>query len=124
MKKYVFITPLIEGMGGAQMYLYSKYKTLSEQGWEVTLLHASRKPSILPVFRDFDNAIPELLFQINYYSKRRVKKVIDYIIKTYFTKKYEDIIISTITKILSYFMLNSKKKIWKDISSRQTQTQN
>lgn len=95
MRKYVFVTPHIEGMGGAQMYLYSKYKTLTEQGWEVTLLHASRKPSILPVFKDFHNAIPELLFQTNCYTKRRVKKVINHIIETYFTQEYEEIIIES-----------------------------
>ena len=95
MKKYVFVTPHIEGMGGAQMYLYSKYKTLMAQGWEVTLLHASRKPSILPVFKDFYNAIPELLFQTNCYTKRRVNNVIDHIIQTYFTKEYDEIIIES-----------------------------
>ena len=67
MRKYVFVTPHIEGMGGAQMYLYSKYKTLMKQGWDVTLLHASRKPSILPIFKHFHNAIPELIFQTNCY---------------------------------------------------------
>lgn len=95
MRKYVFITPHIEGMGGAQMYLYSKYKTLMEQGWDVTLLHASRKPSILPIFKDFHNAIPELLFQTNCYTKRRVNKVIDHIIQMYFTKEYEETIIES-----------------------------
>ena len=92
----MFITPHIEGMGGAQMYLYSKYKTLMEQGWDVTLLHASRKPSILPIFKDFHNAIPELLFQTNCYTKRRVNKVIDHIIQMYFTQKYSEIIIESI----------------------------
>lgn len=95
MRKYVFITPHIEGMGGAQMYLYSKYKTLAEQGWDVTLLHASRKPSILPILKDLHNAIPELLFQTNCYTKRRVNKVINHIIQTYFTKEYEEIIIES-----------------------------
>ncbi len=95
MKKYVFITPHIEGMGGAQIYLYNKYKTLSEEGWDVTLLHASRKPSILPIFRDLHNSIPELLFQTNCYTKRRVIRIINHIIETYFTQDYEEIIIES-----------------------------
>ena len=95
MKKYVFITPHIEGMGGAQMYLYSKYKTLVEQGWEVTLLHASRKPSILPILKDLHNAIPELSFQTNCYTKSRVLRVINSIIETYFTQEYSEVIIES-----------------------------
>ena len=81
MKKYVFIVPSVANMGGAQMYIRNKVLYLRKRGWIVDVILAQGGVAKLTELQEFDCVIPELAFDILYYSKKKKIKVIETIIK-------------------------------------------
>ena len=95
MKKYVFIVPSVANMGGAQMYIRNKVLYLRQHGWIVDVLSAIGGRAILTELQEFDFNLPELAFNIQYFSKRKKLKVIDAIIKRICTDDYDEVVIES-----------------------------
>ena len=67
-------------MGGAQMYVNAKFKSLKDDGWNVFVFHGIPGESILPLMRDNAIHVPELEFAANIYGRKQRKKVINDIV--------------------------------------------
>ena len=97
MPKYVFITPTISEMGGAQMYIRNKLIFLRNSGWDVVVITAIRGNNV--VIKDLiefkNNYFPEIKYNCYEFCKRKVDKVCSKIIKLLGDVDCETIIEST-----------------------------
>lgn len=84
MNKYVFITPGIGNMGGAQKYLENKVRYLQSKGWGVfVFFYLEPKEVKLPLLADFkDSYIPELLYWYYSFTPKDRKGIINRIKET------------------------------------------
>ena len=80
MKKYVFLTPSIGDMGGAQMYVANKIKYLRNCGWEVDVFYSLPFSVLLisELEKFKDNMIIDMQYACHYIPQKRLKKTIDY----------------------------------------------
>lgn len=83
MSKYVFITPTIGEMGGAQMYIRNKLIYLRNKGWDVVIITATRSDNVIisDLIEYKKNCFPELRYNCYEFCKRKVNKVCNKIIK-------------------------------------------
>lgn len=79
-KYYIFLIPTIKHMGGAQMYVNAKFKSLKDDGWNVFVFHGIPGESILPLMRDNAIHVPELEFAANVYGRKQRERVINNIV--------------------------------------------
>lgn len=75
-KKYVFITPVIGNMGGAQMYTENKVNYLREEGWDINVFYYINGENLkLPSLREYkDNCIYDFLYAYYYVPLCQQKK--------------------------------------------------
>ena len=79
MRKYIFFSTCVSGIGGGQLYIKNKAKYLSNKGYEVFAIcyHGNKQKKIdflkHYIFDELEN-IPDA------YSKSKQKKIIDKII--------------------------------------------
>lgn len=92
-KKYIFITPTIDNMGGAQLYIRNKMLYLKDLGWDVNIITTSTNRNIL---------IPELVPYKDYYWKRLSYNCYE------FSQKQVD---STINDIISRIGISKETQI-------------
>jgi len=97
MAKYVFITPTISYMGGAQMYIRNKYVFLRDRNWDVVIITASKGKSIVlkDLYQYKDNCFPELRYNCYEFQQKKVHKICSNIIKVIGDTSGEVIIEST-----------------------------
>ena len=62
MKKYIIITPTINNMGGAQMYVRNKVLYCREEGWETLVIAGQGDNILIPELMEFKNSFYELNF--------------------------------------------------------------
>ena len=79
---YIIVTPTIDNMGGAQMYVRNKLLFLESLGWRVQIITAEANKNILiPELLPYkDNHWGELRFNSYEQSRSRVKKVVSEIL--------------------------------------------
>lgn len=77
MNKYVFVTPTINAMGGAQMYIRNKLMFLERMGWSVLIVSSEKSDNIiiseLKIYKN--DYFPELKYNCYEFSKARIKRV-------------------------------------------------
>ena len=95
MNKYVFITPSVSNMGGAQMYIRNKLLFLRHRGWDVDIVTAQKGELKLSELRNYQFVIPELAFEIFNFGNNRKKLVVDKIVKKIMLEHYEEIVIES-----------------------------
>lgn len=84
MKKYIFITANIHIIGGAQLYIAGKAKFLRKNGWDISIIYASKKSnkSAIEFFREFnEGGFSELRLPPYMWSKSRRKKIISDLVR-------------------------------------------
>lgn len=85
--KYIILTNVItgSGIGGGGVYVRNKIKFLNENNIDVTAfssMHGNGDKTIFPELKMFEeNIIHELRYPPNYFSKRKINKVINKILK-------------------------------------------
>lgn len=95
MKKYVFLTPTIASMGGAQMYIRNRALDVQEKGWKVDIITAQKGKVYIPELREYDFCIPELEFCYYLFSKKKRNYIIDIICKRILDAEYDEIVIES-----------------------------
>ncbi len=75
--KYLFFTPTILQVGGAQMYIRNKVLFLKERGYSVYVFSAAKgKDIIFPELKEFNRYfIPELRYNCSEYPKKKVERI-------------------------------------------------
>lgn len=95
MKKYVFFTFAVSGIGGTQIYVRNKLRFLKKQGWEVVVITVEPKGDIyikdLEPFHDF--SFPEFNKNPFLFTKKKRAQLIDKI--KYWIGPYDKIIIES-----------------------------
>lgn len=95
MKKYVFFTPSVANMGGAQMYIRNKVLYLRQLGWYLDVIIAQGGVARLIELQEFNFVVPELAFEIQNYSDKRKRKVIDLLVKRIGSVRTEETVIES-----------------------------
>lgn len=95
MKKYVFIAPTLANMGGAQMYIRNKLLYLRQKDWVVSIIRAEGGFAQLSELQEFDVIVPELAFDIFCFSKRKRKKIVNFISNTIDANSFDEVIIES-----------------------------
>lgn len=96
MKKYIIITPTINNMGGAQMYVRNKVLYCRENGWEALVIAGQGGNVIIPELNVYRNTFYELNFPSYFYSNRLKERIINEMISlARITDKDEVIVEST-----------------------------
>lgn len=80
MKQYVFITPSLSNMGGAQMYIRNKILYLRNNNWRVDVVSSQGTNIIIPELLEFQSFYPKLFFSPFYYTKKTQKNLIQSVI--------------------------------------------
>lgn len=74
---YIFLSPEIGRMGGAQMYVFNKSAYLKSKGWQVKICYCVQSELLIKKYKEFDcYFIPEMAWGIQYYLPCRVKRVV------------------------------------------------
>ena len=77
MQKYIILTPVIGGMGGAQMFVFNKAKYLVELGWDVVICYTAKIPVLIEGLSEYNSVfVPELAYGIKTYTTTQVKNII------------------------------------------------
>lgn len=95
MKKYVFLTPTIASMGGAQMYIRNRALDLLGKGWAVDIITAQKGKVYIPDLRKYDLIIPELRFCSYLFSKKKRISIVDRLSKRIMDGEYDEIVIES-----------------------------
>lgn len=95
MKKYVFLTPTIVSMGGAQMYIRNRSVDMLEKGWAVDIITAQKGKVYIPDLRKYDLIIPELRFCSYLFSKKKRISIVDRLSKRIMDGEYDEIVIES-----------------------------
>lgn len=91
-KKYVFFTPRICNMGGAENYINSKKQWLEENGWVVDVIFYDDGPVFLKNVKDCHNRFDELEYPTFYYTKRKQQTTAKRIAKVINNRHYLQLI--------------------------------
>lgn len=70
------MTPTLANVGGAQLYIRAKTKALTSEGWNVFCFYGSKGKITISYNNLQYLCIPQLLYQINTFSKKQINKVI------------------------------------------------
>lgn len=126
MKKYIIITPTINYMGGAQMYVRNKVVYCREEGWETTVIAGQAGNVVIPELKEFKDTFYELNFPTYFYSKSVRDRIIKKLISSAKIKENDEVIVestgisnSTWAELLSskigakhlFFLLQEKNKV-------------
>jgi len=96
MKKYVFISMSIAGIGGAEQYLYNKASFLEKIGYQVFVFSSlKRKILIKDLEKYHSNIISALMYSPIYFSNREISKTVNKIANIINYKITDEIIIET-----------------------------
>lgn len=95
MKKYVFLTPSVINMGGAQMYIYNKASWLIERGWAVNVFSALDGKIVIDALRNLNTIVPELNFYSYVFSHRRRNTILKKINSCIYDMKYDEVVIES-----------------------------
>ena len=95
MKKYVFLTPSVINMGGAQMYIFNKASWLIERGWAVNVFSALEGTVVIDGLKSLNTYVPELSFYCYLFSQRRRDTVLKTINSYIYDKKYDEVVIES-----------------------------
>ena len=83
MTTYIFLTRTICGIGGAEQYTYNKVNYLTEKGYRVFVFSGQQGTILIDRFLDFqDDILAELAYVPHTFSRKRVEKLLDRIVKT------------------------------------------
>ena len=93
MKKYVFFTYSVVGIGGSYQYIYNKIKYIKSKGYDVYVFSSRHETEtrklIIKSFSEYlDTIYPEIDTNINYFSNSQIKKFIKQI-KTDIKNQYQ-----------------------------------
>jgi len=79
---YIFIYGSVSRIGGRQFYLNRKANYLRKKGWNVLIISADLDEVMVSELYNFDMlGIKEIAFPIYYFSKKKIKKIFDRIVK-------------------------------------------
>lgn len=95
MKKYVFLTPTIASMGGAQMYIRNRAVDVQEKGWKVDIITAQKGKVYIPELQKYDLIIPELGFCYYLFTNKKRDCIIDTLSKRIMDAEYDEIVIES-----------------------------
>lgn len=109
MKKYIFLTPNITKVGGAQIYLKTKSDWLTNNGYNVKIISAKKGLININGLEKYDNLIIEKIsFYPYYYFKRTFNRILIQILNLIGEKNEEIIIESTSLQIAIWGEIVSK----------------
>lgn len=81
MKKYIFMTFAVFGIGGTQIYVRNKLNFLRKQGWDVCVITTEPQGKdgvVVKELSPYQNAVfPELMKNPNLYTKKEREEIID-----------------------------------------------
>ena len=95
MKKYIIITPTINYMGGAQMYVRNKILFCREKGWETLVIAGQGGNVVIPELKEFKNTFYELNFPSYFYSKRVKNRILNKLISLAKIKDNDEVIVES-----------------------------
>lgn len=102
MKRYIFLTPSIQNMGGAELYVRSKMVWLRHNGWSVDVVYIKGETIYIPEFKDCKYCISELKYPTFCYNKYRRKKILGNLINIcHGSSTYEEIVIESTSVSIS-----------------------
>ena len=80
MKKYVFLTPSIGDMGGAQMYVANKLDFLKKCGWSVYVFYfRSHTKIMIPSLEPYErNKVKDMQYACQYIPSKKLKKDLEF----------------------------------------------
>lgn len=96
MKKYVFLTFAVAGIGGTQIYVRNKILFLQSLGWEVTVICTETGDDIVvnELIPYKGKSIPQLIKNPFLFSKKQRQDIIDRMID-WIGNEYEEVVIET-----------------------------
>lgn len=98
MNRYIFLTPTICNIGGAQLYVANKAKWLTCKGWDVVVMSYLRDDVTINILKPYQKYINEKLFlRLNYLSTEDKNDII----ATLDNGMYDNIIIESHTPNLN-----------------------
>ena len=77
MKKYVILSPGINSVGGAQIYIRNKMIYLRENKWDVFIFYYLNHKVYIDDLKEFKDCIHQLSAPPSYYNKQTTKKIIN-----------------------------------------------
>ena len=97
MKKYVFITPSLSNMGGAQMYIRNKLLYLINAGWKVDVIAGKADNVLINELKCYKEVYPELLFDKYLFLHHVQYKLLNTLKNRVEDSNYEEIVIESST---------------------------
>ena len=98
--KYIFLTPSIGHIGGAEIYISNKTRYLQQKGWDVEVFYFLKGEVMIDNLHQFNNNfVPELRIHVNCFNERDITRVSDRIVCSVNDK----VVIESNSKILSFW---------------------
>lgn len=95
MKRYIFITPTLQNMGGAQSYIRAKMRWLRENGWQVDVIFAIPGKAVIPELQKCSLCFQETKYPTFYYRARERKRIVNKLCSAVLDKQYDEVIIES-----------------------------
>ena len=95
MKKYIIITPTINNMGGAQMYVRNKVLYCREEGWETLVIAGQGDNILIPELMEFKNSFYELNFPTYFYTNSVRNKILKELISLAKITENDEVIVES-----------------------------
>lgn len=95
MKKYVFFSSYIGGMGGGQMYVRNKMLWLRKRGWKTDIFSCPVDQILISELNEFRDNCFLPTFPVFFYSQKQKKKVFKRLKERIVDDNYEEIIIES-----------------------------
>lgn len=95
MKRYIFITPTLQNMGGAQLYIRSKMRWLRGNGWLVDVIYAISGKAVIPELQACNLCFQETKYPTFYYRARKREKIVEKLCRAVLDKEYDELIIES-----------------------------
>lgn len=108
-KTYIFLTPTICNIGGAQLYIRNKLLFLKKEGWNVNVISAEVGNVPIMELREYDMRCPEIIYKFFLYTKTDRNKTLDVLISMVDSKDCKIIIESNSIAISTWGEVLSKR---------------
>lgn len=96
MNKYVILTPQIGNMGGGQMFACNKAEYMANLGWDVVICYFTESPILIQKVLKFNRIYcPQISWGVQYYTKNKVKSIVNGITKQINTAPDDEIIVES-----------------------------
>lgn len=96
MKKYIFFTRTICGIGGAEQYTYNKARYAAEQGYDVYIFSGQKGEIMISEFRKHEQyIIPGLAYCPALFSKKEVQRILEDVVRMTGCDQSEECIIQS-----------------------------